>query len=308
MERDDRPFYALAALAGLVLVAFALPSTRGWLADEMLSPLQGQADPGHATRIGYTTTSLALWALAGAVLAWAAYAIVFQRLGYEPDRAFFLALAPYLLAGPLAHALLVAGAFAPGSALAYAATEPTIYLTMAILACAGLALGRAARQPFWAPFGLGALVALALLPFAAMRATAHGALLFAALVAVAGLVAAAVAWSYQKARPGQESFVAVLAVVGAHALDGLTTWMVLRDPFHVGFTGFGEKNPFSLALVGLSNGWPYFVVKLALPLVLLSLVKTEPHQQRQKAFLLFAIFVLGYGPGMGNALQVMLAG
>lgn len=310
MERDDRPFYALAALVALAILALAIPATRAWVQGEMIEPLRAQADPtAHATRSGYTPGSLAAWALMGAVLAWAAYALVFQRLGYETDRTFFVALAPFLVAGPLAHALLVAGAFPPASTIAYAATEPTIYLTMAVLAALGLWIGRLARQPLWIPLGLGALLVLALLPFAALAgATLHGVSLFALLIVVALVVAAALAWGYQKLRPGQEAFGAVLAVVAAHALDGLTTWMVLRDPLHLGFRGFNEQNPFSGALVGTSNGWPYFAVKLALPLVLLALVKTEPGQERQKAFLLFAIFVLGYGPGTSNALQVLLSG
>ena len=101
-------------------------------------------------------------------------------------------------------------------------------------------------------------------------------------------------------------FLGVALVVGAHALDGATTWMVLRDPFGLGFKTFGEKNPVSQLLVDLSNGWPYFAVKLTLPILLLSLVKVEESEQDLHAFLLLAVFVLGFGPGMANLLQVML--
>ena len=303
MERDARPFYALAAVALLVALAFAVPASRAWLAESVVAPLRAQADPAPGLPHGYTVPSLLFWALLGGVLAWVAYEAVFVRWRFEPDRRFFLALAPALLLGPLFHAALVARVLPRGSLVAYLAAEPIVYLAMALFAAIGLALGRATRRPLAAPLLWGALGLAWVLWLLAPRWSAEGARLALILLALAAAPALALAYVYVRARPG-DPLPAAFAVIGAHALDGATTWMVLRDPFGLGFEGFGERNPVSLALVSLSNGWPFFAVKLALPLVLLSLVRRDETEARARAFILFSIFVLGFGPGMANLLQV----
>lgn len=302
--RDDRPLFALAALVVVVALAFAVPATRAWLLDAVVEPLQAQAERAPGLTEGYSLPSLLAWAVAGGVLAWAAYELVFVRARFEPDRRFFLALAPALVLGPLLHAALVRGALPSGSVIAYLAAEPLVYLTVAAFAAVGLLLGRATRQPVVVPLVWGALGLTPLAWVMAPFASAEGARLAATLVALAVAPALALAWAYTRWRTS-DGFPEVAAVVFAHALDGATTWMVLRDPFGLGFEGFGERNPVSQTLVGLSNGWPYFAVKLALPLVLLSIMKREENDEKLRAFLLFAVFVLGFGPGMANLLQVL---
>lgn len=305
--RDDRPFYALAALAGLVLVAFLVPTSRAWALDAVIGPLRAQADLAPGLAAGYTIPSLFAWAFVGAVFAWVAYEIVFVRARFAPDRAFFLALAPALLFGPLFHAALVVRALPLGTPIAYAAAEPVVYVSAALVAGVGLALGRVTRRPIAAPLAWGALALAPLAWVLAPEAGAGGARRALLLLALAAGSALILAYAYARLRAG-EPLDAALAVIGAHALDGATTWMVLRDPFGFGFEGFGERNPVSLALVSLGNGWPYFALKLALPLVLLSMVKRDPDDDvRLRAFLLFAIFVLGFGPGMSNLLQVLFS-
>lgn len=303
-ERDDRPFYALAAALALVALAFAIPATRAWLLDTVVEPIRAQADADPTLAHGYTFGSLVFWALLGGVFAWAAYEAVFVRWRFEPDRAFFAALAPALLLGPLLHAALVGGLFSAGSALAYLAAEPLVYLTIALFALVGLALGRLTRQPMLVPLLWGALGLVPVLWLLAPRLTPEGARLALILLALALAPALALAYAYVRWRPG-EPFAAAFAVIAAHALDGATTWMVLRDPFGLGFVGFGERNPVSEQLVGLSNGWPFFALKLALPVVLLAMVRGEESEARLRAFLVFAVFVLGFGPGMANLLQVL---
>ncbi|HUR67788.1 MAG TPA: DUF63 family protein [Candidatus Thermoplasmatota archaeon] len=303
-ERDDRPFYALAALGALLAIALLVPTSRAWLLDAVVGPLRAQADPAPGLANGYTFPSLLVWAIVGGVFAWAAYEVVFVRAAFVPDRAFFLALAPALLLGPLLHAALVARVLPRGSLLAYMGAEPLVYVTIALFAAAGLALGRVTRRPVLVPLVWGmvgvALVLALLLP----RVDAEGLKLAGVLLALALGSALGMALIYARLRTG-DPFAAIFAVVAAHALDGATTWMVLRDPFGLGFRGFGERNPVSLTLVNLGNGWPYFALKLALPLVLLLMVKRDETEERLRAFLLFAVFVLGFGPGMANLLQVM---
>lgn len=303
-EPRNRPFLALGGVLVLLALALALPASRAWLAETVGEPLRAQADPAPGLRQGYTVPSLAFWALLGGVLAWALYELVFVRLGVVPDARFFLSLAPFLLFGPLFHALLVAGAVPPGSLLAYLATEPLIYLTTGVLAAFALLVGHLLRRPLGGALGVGLLALAPLAVLAAPRvsgsALAQAGLLLV-LAAVPAVVLASLFLRFRKTDP----FPSVAAVIGAHALDGATTWMVLRDPFHLGFHGFGERNPVSRVLVEASNGWPYFAVKLALPLVLLSLLNADEHEKGLRAFLLFAVFVLGFGPGMSNLMQVM---
>ena len=295
------PYLALAGLVGVLLLALAVPATRGFLVDDVWGPVRGQAEGTGAG--GYSLASMAAWALAGLVLAWVAYDLAFVRLRHHPDRAFFLALAPFLLLGPLFHALLAVGALAPGSLAAYLAAEPPVYLTTGALVLAALVAGRAARRPLAVPLAFGTLVLLPLLWMAARRmdASTFGRLAVVLLLALAPAALAAVLLRTR------EDPTAVAAVVGAHGLDGATTWMVLRDPFGLDYGEFGEKNPVALGLIDLSNGWPYYAVKLALPLVILFLVKDEKNDPRTRTLLLFAVFVLGYGPGASNLLQVLLA-
>lgn len=302
---DNRPFLALAAALLALVVLVAVPASREWLRENVAEPLEAQADPAPGLRQGYSVQSLLVWAAFGGVLAWAVYELAFVRLGLEADRAFFLSLAPALVLGPALHAALVVGVLPAGSALAYLASEPLVYLTVGAFAAIGIALGRALRAPVAVPllWGLLGLAPLVVLLASLVDAASLGQV--AAILALALVPAALLTLAYARLRPGTDPL-AVGAVVAAHALDGATTWMVLRDPLGLGFEGFGERNPVSLTLVNLSTGWPYFALKLALPFVLLSVLKTEEGEERLRAFLLFAIFILGFGPGMANLLQVML--
>lgn len=306
-EPDHRALLALGAVLLLVAAAFAVPASRAFLVDDVLGPVRTQADPEPGLASGYTALSLAFWALVGGAFAWVAYDVVFARLRLAPDRRCFVALAPFLLFGPLFHALLVARAIPLGTPLAYLAAEPPVYLTTAALALAGFVAGHfAARRPHEGALVVGALALLPLAWLAFTHASAPSMGRALALLAIAVAAALTMGALYLWWRPA-EPRLAVFAVVGAHALDGATTWMVLRDPLGLGFHSFAEKNPISLRLVELSNGWPYFAIKLVLPVLLLAVVRVEEGQERLHAFLLLAIFVLGYGPGMSNLLQVLFA-
>jgi uncharacterized membrane protein len=300
---DWRPYLALAVASALLALAVAAPASRAWLAGEVVAPLVAQAEPGSGGATGYTLGSLLFWAAVGLVLSWVAYDLAFRRLRHEPDFAFFAALGPWLLAAPLGHALVVRGALP--LPWAFLSTEPTIYATAAVLVLLCLGLGRAWGGEATA-FAIGAVALVALALVAAPLVTLAGLGRAALLVALAIASAAVVSLAYVRLARPAERFRTVALVVAAHALDGATTWMVLRDPLGLGFVSFGEQNPVSSTLVQLSDGWPYFAVKLALPLVLLAVLKGEQAEARARAFLLFAVFVLGYGPGTANLLQVMM--
>lgn len=300
VRRDLAPYATLGALILVLALVLAVPASRAWLDAEVVAPVRAQAtgEGGGA----YSIASMVAWAVAGAVAGWVAYDAVFLRLRFEPGRAFFAALAPFLVFGPLFHAVLAAGALPSGSLLAYLAAEPPVYLTTAVLALVALVAGRALSRPVLVPLALGLVCLAPLLVVAAQRMDASTLGRLGVVLALALVPAAMAAYAFR----AREVPLAAGAVVGAHALDGATTWMVLRDPFGLGFGSFSEKNPVSLGFVEMSNGWPYYALKLALPVVILLVVKKDETEERTRAFLLFGVFVLGYGPGASNLLQVLL--
>jgi uncharacterized membrane protein len=313
--RDRLPLVSLAA--GLLLPLVALLLAGDWFQDAIMGPWRTQADPVPGLRSGYSAASLGFWALEGLLLGYPAFHLVFARWRIAPDARFFAALAPLLLFGPLYHALLSAGEIARGSVWAYAAAEPPVYLTTALLALVGLAAGRALKRPHDGLLFVG-LVAVAAALVRAVDAASYADLGRAAGLLLLALTAAALLTPIGRRIAPEAAAAAVFAVVGAHALDGATTWLSLRDPFGWGFEGFRESNPFALRLVEMANGWPYFAVKLALPLVLLGALRKSGREHpaqdaheleteaRLRTLLLFVVFVLGFGPGMSNLMKVVL--
>lgn len=309
----------LLALAGAVLLPLVLGlAAPGWLATNVLDPWKAQAEPAPGLRTGYTTASLLFWAIEGALLGTAVFHLVFVRWRVEPDAGFFAALTPLLVFGPLFHALLVAGAIPRGTPFAYAAAEPPVYLTTALLGLVGIAAARLLRRDPNEGLALVGMLAVAPLVAKAVDLSTGASLARAAGLVIIALAAAALVATLARRILPDLALAAVFAVVAAHALDGATTWLSLRDPFHWGFEGFRESNPIAQRLVETSNGWPYFAVKLALPVVLLAALRKEDREhpardaheleseRRLRALLLFIVFVLGYGPGTSNLMQVVL--
>lgn len=298
-------FAFLAALAALVL-AVAL-GRAGFLVD----PLRAQVE--HRPGAGYTTNSLVVWGLVGGlgVLAYAQEAR--DRPLLQPSNRTLACLIPALAFGPLFHALLVVDAVP--SPLGWLAAEPLVYATVAGVVLAAGALGavaypqdRAAGRDV-AILSVGAIALLAAGAAAAPRlgpdaGFALGLVVFATLVGLA-------AWwlgTFVK-RAGYENLSRpfAVAVYAGHALDGATTWIGVRDPFGWGVGGFSEKNPVSAQLLSIGNGWPFVLLKLVLPAVLLVALrdlKVEFHAR----LALLAVFALGFGPGAANALQMALRG
>lgn len=310
------PARAAFAVAGLVAVVAAValaPATAGAFDSHVLGPLRAQATGVGAA--GYSTGGLAFWAASGAVLAYAALVGVIRPLSVRWDAAFAVSLAPYLVFGPVFHALLSAGAWARGGVVAYAAAEPLVYVTTGALAAVGLLAGAGAaragggeRARVAVPAGLGLLL-LALMTPAAVAAAAGGhgvgALGFVAAAAAVGALAWLVgrALAPRVAEFGGLAHWAGAAVVAAHALDGFTTWVVLRDPFGWGFGGFGEKNPVSAMLVESGSGILFPVAKLVLAVGLVVMTwrsTAEPEERALRGPILLALFALGWGPGAAN--------
>lgn len=316
MTSRPGPRLALLALAGaaaFVAALAALPAGRAFLAEDVVAPLRAQAEGGGG---GYTSRALAFWALEGALLATAAYAGVIVPLRLAWDARLALALAPFLAWGPLFHALVAHGEISP-RAVAVAGAEPLVYVTTAALAASALALGallarasRSERARTWTPLAVGVAL-LALLAPATIRASDGGHPATAAGVLVAAAAVGFAAFGLASALRARAPLAAALAtwagaaVVAAHALDGLSTWLVLRDPFGYGYPAFAEKNPVSNALVSVGNGVLFPVLKVALAAAIVTYAWESTRRDEDRAYrgpILLALFALGWGPGFANAL------
>ena len=114
-----------------------------------------------------------------------------------------------------------------------------------------------------------------------------------------------------------------LALVMAHMIDGLSTWVALSDPLDLGLR-YGEKHPFSEFLLRYWDGLLFPFAKLLLVLVVAWLMDREaPAQARARAdgtlseaaladernlvgLVKMAIFVLGFGPGLRDLLRLSM--
>jgi len=302
---------ALTAWLALFALAWLLPTSRGVLVEQFGAAIWRQADPVAAGggAADYTPLAMVLWGVTGVLVAASVYALVFVRGGFRFERSFVVALIPALVFGPLANALLLTGAFRWGSPLAYATAQPVVYLSATALASLGLAAWRVSGRA-WTAWALTGAVTLGFVGLALTRASAAALEQVGFILALALLPAMVAAWAWTRwqPRPGPGRGV-VFALAAAHGLDGATTWMVLRDPFGLGFAGYSETNPVSEQIVSLANGWPYFALKLALPFVVLAVLEApkDDRERRLHHVLLLLVFVLGYGPGASNLFQVLLA-
>ena len=106
-----------------------------------------------------------------------------------------------------------------------------------------------------------------------------------------------------------------VALVFAHMVDGLATWIALEDPLGFGIPEYGEKHPFSEFLLRYWDGFLFPFVKLLMVLVVAWMLDREwrrtpadaSFDQRNMAGLVkMAIFVLGFAPGLRSLLRLTM--
>jgi uncharacterized membrane protein len=102
-----------------------------------------------------------------------------------------------------------------------------------------------------------------------------------------------------------------VAMVFAHVLDGMATWVALDDPLGFGVPPYSEKHPFSEALLGYWGGALYPVAKLVMVLVVAWLLDKEtasagPDERNLVGLVKMAIFALGFGPGLRDLLRLSM--
>ncbi len=110
-----------------------------------------------------------------------------------------------------------------------------------------------------------------------------------------------------------------LAMVLAHMIDGWTTYIAIEDPFAFGLGGYGEKHPVSEYFLGFGDGLGFPVLKLLMVLVIIYLLdegleepdneltpEEEEVEENMVGLVKFAIFVLGFAPGLRGVARVVM--
>jgi len=101
-----------------------------------------------------------------------------------------------------------------------------------------------------------------------------------------------------------------LAMLSGHLIDGLTSWISIYDPFHMGLPSYMEKHPASNLLLEI---WPplFPIVKFLLIIVVIYvfdvLYKKELKRYSRLVNLIkIGIFILGVSPGLRDLLRVTM--
>lgn len=106
-----------------------------------------------------------------------------------------------------------------------------------------------------------------------------------------------------------------VALVFAHMVDGLATWVALEDPLGFGIPQYSEKHPFSEFLLRYWNGSLFPFTKLLMVLVVAWMLDRESREAPAGASLdsrnmvglvKMAIFVLGFAPGLRDVLRLTM--
>lgn len=101
-----------------------------------------------------------------------------------------------------------------------------------------------------------------------------------------------------------------LAMLSGHLIDGLTSWISIYDPFHMGLPSYIEKHPASNLLLQI---WPplFPIVKFLLIILVIYvfdiLYKKElTRYSRLVNLIKIGIFILGVSPGLRDLLRVTM--
>src|SRR5581483_6389330 len=96
------------------------------------------------------------------------------------------------------------------------------------------------------------------------------------------------------------------ALVFGHMIDGISTWVALKDPLGFGIPPYSEKHPFSDFLLRYLGGFLYPLAKLLMILVVVWLLDRETEGKEEDRNMVglvkMAIFVLGFAPGLRDLL------
>jgi len=317
-------------IAGLVL----LPNIfyDNWIWKYYWGPVVADAAGGTAVyngitaNEGYTMISEITY---GIILILALYGIykLLKKLKIVVDWRFALALMPYILMGPVTRTLEDTDFFTPPAE--YWFISPLIYLQIAVYAILFLLLGYYLQKKLKNPkitvnsvvFIGGLILLLPSLFFIAKwilgdHWSKSSGVRFDVFLIVIGLVALIVGLVYLIAHiyRNKEQFAVFknplnLAMLVGHLVDGITSYISIKDPFMMGLM-YSEKHPASNTLL---NIWgPLFpIVKFVLIIVVIYVFDVLYRNELKKYstlvnLLKIGILILGFSPGLRDLLRVTM--
>ena len=291
---------------------------------------------------GYTVLSTASYILVLVFMLSGIY-LLLQRMDLRPHKQFFYALVPFMLFGgalrTVEDAFVAALRAGQTPALEFPASaafiSPFIYFTVFAIALASffaskLLARRGLTDGYTAPFaaiGVAWLAGAFGYVFVLSVTTDYVSFHPTVLVAILGLASLSAAGVYLAAREWQPSIHAGTGLVGlvvlwGHAVDGFAN-VVATDWTHIWNLGleYTPKHPFNAFIIETTQGiqggdaiagiyvgtaWPFAVVKLAVPLLIVALFDREfiEESPRFAIMLLGAIVAVGRGPGARDMLRI----
>ncbi|MEK6977357.1 MAG: DUF63 family protein [Candidatus Hydrothermarchaeota archaeon] len=219
-----------------------------------------------------------------------------RRLGLRIDRRFLVALLPFLALASVLRSLVDAQLL-PRS---FFLITPGIFILVAALAAGALLIGKALPGRFRYPYGTAA-IGLALLVYPAYILIPH-VKSYMPFLQIALLLAAATALTVIALRRTGWGDPFVEAIFVAHLLDASATIVAVE------YYGFWEEHVFEDFLIQ-AVGTAYVILPFKLlVLVLVTAFLRRTLEGDSLRFWYFALFVLGFAPGLRDTLTVMLLG
>ena len=263
-----------------------------FVTEYFVNPIERQGDYAP-----YNPVNTAVFAVAALVAAYFIFAGL-RRAGVKADWRFALAVMPFAALGAIARVLsdaevLPRKVVLSGVAL-YPFITPGIYIVTFLVFAAALALClKFSRnwQDDLAKAGVVLSIA-ALLPLVPLVKE------FTALALVGGLLAIALGAYWLAARAGvfPQSNFGWLVVLG-QGLDGAATFT------GVSLYGYGEQHVLANAIFSAGTPLAFFAVKIAFALAVAYAASREKDGD-EKNFVMLLIAVMGFAPGLRDALRV----
>ncbi len=305
-----------------------------WIWKYYWGPVVADATPNSMTATyngiqaeeGYTLLSEITY---GIILIAALFVIykLLKKLEITIDWRFCLALMPYILFGPVTRTLEDTNYF--NEPFVYWFISPLIYLQIAAYALLFLLLGYYLEQKYnkrkltvnTVVFLGGAILLLPSLYLIVRwilgdQWSASAGVRFDVFAIVIGLVALIVGLVYLVAYlyRHKESIAVYknplnLAILAGHLIDGITSYISIKDPFLMGLS-YSEKHPASNALLEIWG--PLFpIAKFALVIVVIYVFDILYKEELKDHFTLvnllkIGILILGFSPGLRDLLRVTM--
>jgi uncharacterized membrane protein len=300
------------------------------------------AEGAFVAEPGYTVVSTAVYIVVLVFMLAGVY-LLLERFDLSPYDKFFYALFPFMLFGGVLRtvedAFVAAQRAGQTPAIEFPASavliSPFIYFTVFVIALGSFLLSkylaRSGRtETFYYPLAAmgagwlaGAFGYLLYLSAVNDWITLHPTVL-AVVLGLATVTSGAVYFGADRFRPAVHAGTGLmgLVVLWAHAVDGVAN--VVAQDWAERVWGLGEysaKHPFNrliidttsalqggdtVAGVYVGEGWPFLLVKLAVPLLLVSVFDKEfiEESPRYAVMLLGAIVAVGLGPGTRDMIRL----